>query len=292
MYAAISRSEPVAADAARDAALQRVDGAVRLGFRRAGAMTVLDDLYQRSPGRVLLPHVPAGSPPEAVLLNTAGGLTGGDRMRIDVRAEAGADAVVTTQAAEKLYRAIDSDARIEVSLTVDDGATLEWLPQETIAFNGGRMRRRIDIALAGDSRLLLCESLTLGRGAHGESVLQGALNDRWRVRRDGRLIWADALRLTGDIAELARRAPLLGGARAMATLLFAAPDPEQWRDRLRDLSLPGEVRCGIGALPGLLVVRLLAGAVTALRRSLALLLADLRMAALGRAQGLPKMWSC
>lgn len=276
----------------RDGALQRVDGAVRLGFRRQGEATVLADLYQRSPGRVLLPHVPAGAPPEAVLLNTAGGLTGGDRMRVAVRAGAGADAVVTTQAAEKLYRAIDSDARIDVSLALDDGATLEWLPQETIAFNGGRMRRTFDIELAGDSRLLMCESLTLGRGAHGERVLHGALVDHWRLRRGGRLIWADALRLSGDIADLAGRAPLLNGARAMATLLFAAPDPQHWRDRLRDLALPTEVRCGIGALPGLLIVRLLAGAVQALRRALAILLADLRLAALGRAQGLPKMWSC
>lgn len=277
---------------ARDAALQRVDGAVRLGFRRDGDGTRLADLYQRSPGRVLLPHVPPGAPPEAVLLNTAGGLTGGDRMAIAVTVDAGADAVVTTQAAEKLYRAIDSDARIDVSLTLRDGATLEWLPQETIAFNGGRMRRRIDVSLAGDSRLLLCESLLLGRSAHGETYRTGVLADRWRIRRDGRLLWADAFRLAGDIADLAGRAPLLAGARAVATLLFAGPDPEHWRDRLRQVALPDGVRCGIGALPGLVIVRLLSEAPSALRRSLALLLADLRMAALGRAQPWPKMWSC
>lgn len=295
MYAAISRSEPVRearCGTAGDAGLQRVDGAVRLGFRRDGVHTVLSELYQHSPGRVLLPRVPAGAPPEAVLLNTAGGLTGGDRMAIAVRGEVGSEAVVTSQAAEKLYRAIDSDAAVSVSLSVEAGATLEWLPQETIAFDGGRMRRRIEVSLDEDSRLLLSECLVLGRGARGESYRHGSLSDRWHVRRGGRLLWADAFRLNGDMARLGRQGPLLGGARALATLLYAGPQPEFWRDRLRELPLPAEVRCGIGALPGLLLVRILAETATPLRRCLNLLLGTLRMEAFGRAQALPKMWSC
>jgi urease accessory protein len=291
MYAAISRSEP-AVPPGRDAGLQRVDGSVRIGFRAHGKTSMLADLYQRSPARVLLPRVPAGAPPEAVLLNTAGGLTGGDRMQVAVALDNDAEAVLTTQAAEKLYRAIDSDAQVRVALSAGPGATLEWLPQETIAFDGGRLRRRIEIDLAGDSRLLLAESLLLGRAARGERYLAGRLHDSWRLRRDGRLIWADAFRLSGDVPALSRAGALLDGAAALASLVYAGPEVERWRDRLRELPLPDGVRFGASALPGLLLVRLLAPLAAPLRAALGAVVACLRTEAFGRGQPLPKMWSC
>ena len=112
------------------------------------------------------------------------------------------------------------------------------------------------------------------------------------MRREGRLIWADAFRLVGDAADRAGRDALLAGARAMATLVYAGPDVEHWRERLRALSLPAEVRCGVGALSGLLLVRLLSTAATPLRQSLGRLVSLMRMEAFGRAQALPKMWAC
>src|SRR4051812_17746226 len=148
--------------------LQRADGAACLRFARRGPSSALADLYQRAPCRVLFPHPPAHEPPQAVLVTTTGGLTGGDRLRIDVAVDAGAAATVTTQAAEKLYRSIDGDAEIDISISVQRGGWAEWLMQETILFDGARLRRRTELDVATGARLLAVESLVFGRSAMGE----------------------------------------------------------------------------------------------------------------------------
>ena len=220
--------------------------------------------------------------PEAVIVNTAGGIAGGDRFDLDFALGEGARLVVTTAAAEKVYRALGPDASIAVKLSVGAGAALTWLPQETILFDRVRLSRSIDVDLAEDASLLLAESIVFGRSAMGETVAQGRLLDRWRVRRGGRLVFAETVRLEDGIAQkLSELAGLKGGA-AIATLLMVPGDDDKVA-ALRALSenFAGEV--GISAWNGIAVVRLCARDGAALRRDLVLLLAALRTT-------LPRLW--
>jgi urease accessory protein len=270
MYAATSLSEP--------ATFQRVDGAVRVGFAGRG----LSDLYQRAPCRVLLPRVPGA--PEAVLINTAGGLTGGDRIDQSIHVAADAAAVVTTQAAEKIYRSLGPDVRIATRLAVD--GRLDWLPQETILFDGGRLDRSLDIEVAAEARLLALDWLVLGRAARGERYTKGQVRDRWSLRHDGRLVWADRFRLAGDVAALAARRSLLDGAVALATLVYAAADAAARLEEMRGLLAGLAVRAGVSLRGGVLVCRFLARDAFALRRDVVAVLTAFR------GGPLPRVWAC
>jgi urease accessory protein len=265
--------------------LQRADGAACLRFARRGPSSALADLYQRAPCRVLFPHPPAHEPPQAVLVTTTGGLTGGDRLRIDVAVDAGASATVTTQAAEKLYRALDGEAEIEIALSVQRGGWAEWLMQETILFDGARLRRRTEIDVAAGARLLAVESLVFGRRAMGEDFTRGAVFDSWRLRRDGRLRWADAQRF--DAAERNLRFAYAGAAAA-ATLLYVGADAPARLSLVRET-----LDCNGGAtlIDELLLVRVLADDAAALRATIATLITRLRNAA-GFAAGVPRVWQC
>ena len=196
---------------------------------------------------------------EAVLLNTAGGVTGGDRFRIGARAGAGTAAVLTTQAAETAYRSPDGEARIEVRLETGPGARMAWLPQETILFDGAQLARSLTAECAEGAETLMCEAVVLGRTASGETVIEGRLADRWRVRRCGRLVYADDLRIEGRVVErLAGHATLAGG-RAFASLLLVADDAESRLEPARAaLEASGE-RAGASAWDGLLSARIVAG---------------------------------
>jgi urease accessory protein len=266
MFDAISRSER---SLARDADLERVDGAIRIAFAPG-----LTELYQRSPCRVLMPRVDGRASGEAVLINTAGGIAGGDRLSFEMSAARGARPLFTTQAAEKIYRALDASARIETRLSATDGARLEWLPQETIVFDGGQLERSLEISLSGGSQILALEALVLGRAAHGETLSHGSIHDHWRVRRDGALVWADNFRLDGDIAAQIRRPALLDGARAVATAIYAAPDAgariEEAREALSDAP------AGATVIDDLLIVRIATHDAAALREAVRRLLFVLR----------------
>jgi urease accessory protein len=177
---------------------QRVDGEARIAFRRnAAGRTTLADLYQRAPCRVMFPDTEPDEPLQSVLLTTSGGLTGGDRTNVAVTIEAGARATLTSQAAEKIYRALPAtgDARVQVEMQVGPAAWAEWLAQETIVFEGSRLRRSFAADVAPSGRLLAVESIVFGRTAMGEQFDTGLLHDAWRISRSGKLIWADALHL-------------------------------------------------------------------------------------------------
>jgi urease accessory protein len=271
-----------AADLARSFATNRAVGAVALAVRASGDRTRRSRLREEGSLRVRCPR-PASAELEAIIVNTAGGVAGGDRLRLDVSVEAGAQLAVTTAAAEKVYRALEEPATIDVKLSVGAGARLAWLPQETILFDRARLRRTIDIDLAADARLLLAEAIVFGRGGMGEAVRHGFLFDRWRLRRDGRLMHAEAMRLDGGIsAKLAQGAVAKGGT-AVATVLVV-PGDEATADSVRALDdqLRGEV--GASAWNGLAVVRLCAVDGEALRHDLIAVLAALRRAAL------PRLW--
>jgi urease accessory protein len=266
--------------------LPRTEGSLRLGFARRGAATVLDALHQAGAARVRFPSPAPGAPPEAVLINTAGGLTGGDRIDVAVTLGEGAEATVTTAAAEKIYRARDGEASVRVKIALVAGAELAWLPQPTILFDRSSLDRRTEIELAGDARLLAVEMLVFGRRAMGEDVHRGACRDAWRVRRDGGLAWADTFRAEGAVAGMLDRAGTFAGARAAAMLLYVGPDAAGRLERVRALLQSAGGNAGASTWNGVLVVRALAPDGHALVRDIA----PVAEALSGRP--LPRVWQC
>jgi urease accessory protein len=274
---------------------QRADGAAHVAFRLgAGGRTVLSDLYQRAPCRVLFPSVEADELMQAVLLTTSGGLTGGDRTQVTIEVEEGARAVLTTQAAEKLYRSVpyEPETAIQVQLRVAQDAWAEWLPQEAIVFNGARLRREIRVDLARTARLLATESLVLGRVAMGERFDSGSIHDAWRIRRAGRLIWADALHLHGAIPELLSAPFGFGTAVAYATVVYVGDDAEARLQDVRLLLAEGGVHAGATAFDGMLLTRFLSADAAALRRKVMQVVARIRHCAAGLPAQLPRVWYC
>lgn len=260
--------------------LQRARGCARIAVHAEAGRTRLSRLYQDGCGKIRLPKA-AGL--EAVLINTAGGVTGGDRLDWQADAGAGARLTLTTQACEKVYRARDGHAQVRTTLTLGEGARLDWLPQETILFDGAGLSRTLDADLAQGAELLAVEAVVLGRAARGETVQTGSLRDRWRIRRESRLVFADDLRLEGAVADLATCAPILAGSRAFASLLLVADDAPRLLSPLRAaLGALG----GASAFDGKLFARVTASDGFELRRTLLPALAILRDGAL-----LPRVWS-
>ena len=278
-------------DRIRDHELQRAEGCGRmvLGGARSGCRIV--ELFQRSPIRILFPRVGGGALEEAVLVNTAGGVAGGDRLESGVTALARASITVTTQAAEKVYRALDEPARIVTRLKACDGARLAWLPQETISFNRARLSRQTEIELSSGAELLALEWLVLGRAAHGEHMTGGYITDSWRVRKDGRLIWADCFRATDETFPHLNRKALLANCKAVGTLIFFGPDLEARLALLRDVARSLQCYCAATCISGLIVVRFAAKLASDLRPALRRLIERF-----GEELGfgpfrVPKMWS-
>ncbi|MDF0542968.1 urease accessory protein UreD [Sphingobium sp. H39-3-25] len=238
----------------------------------------------------------AGEFPLAVSLTTSGGLTGGDRVAVEVVIKPGASGTVTTQAAEKLYRVLpeDPDIAVETHLSVGAGGRGEWLGQEAILFQGTRLRRRLDADVAGDGALLAVETLVLGRGAMGEAFTRGLVHDVWHIRRDGRLIWADALHLQGDGAGHGTLSPELphglGGARALATMLYVGRDAAAHLDLAR--SLAPAPHGGATSFDGMLLLRWAAPDAQALRAQVMAAACAMRAAVFGLAPRLPALWTC
>ncbi|MFO1140952.1 MAG: urease accessory protein UreD [Amaricoccus sp.] len=263
--------------------LQRAEGRAEVAVSLRDGRVRLDRLFQQGCAKAILPrtHDPV---PEAVLINTSGGVTGGDRLAWSLAAGPGAALVATTQAAERVYRSSAGDARIETRLEAGPGASLAWLPQETILFDAGRLDRRLEADIAPDATVTLLETVVLGRAAMGERVLTGALSDQWRLRRGGRLVHAEALFAEGDLARAAAGPATLAGARAFATLVHLAPGAETRLDATRALlDLPG-VAAAATAKPGILIARFLAAEALPLRAGL------IRFLMAFRAAPLPRVW--
>jgi urease accessory protein len=238
----------------------------------------LDRLYQEGCAKLLLPQVTRDTR-EMVLVNTAGGVAGGDRFEWRLSAGPGAALVVTTQAAERVYRSLGPAARIETALTLGPGASLEWLPQETILFEAARLERRLEAEMAEDARLTVLEAVALGRAAMGEAVATGALSDQWRIRRGGRLIHAEALRADGDLARAIAGPATMDGCRALATLVHVAPGAGACIDAARAMLEPGVgVLAGASARDDVLIVRILARDLAPLRATVVRFLERFRRA--------------
>lgn len=251
---------------------RRGQGRLLVEARALDGRTVRGRIEEEGFARVRFPRSGRrGRALEAVMINTGGGLAGGDASQSCLVAGRDAQLVVTTQAAEKIYRSDGATSRIEVELVAEASASLHWLPQSTIVFDGARVERSIVAEVAPEARLLLVEPVILGRTARGERLSYGSLRDRWRVRRGGRLIYADGLQLDGDIAATLDRRATAGGWAAFATLLLVAPDAEARLDAVRGAlglaagddgflpaELPDGLDAGASAWDGMLSVRLLA----------------------------------
>ncbi|WP_295044139.1 urease accessory protein UreD [uncultured Paracoccus sp.] len=258
--------------------LQRSTGAAHVVMGPHG----LADLAQQGSAKAMLPRV-AGLP-QIAFLNTSGGLASGDRLSFAVTLQPGARALATTQTAERAYRAEGPTAHAEVRLTVGRNGWLDWLPQETILFEGAKLHRDTQVDLAPGAGCLLLEMIVLGRLAMGERPRRLHLRDRRTVRRDGRVIHHDALALGDDTLARQDNPALLAGARAMATLALIAPHAPDLLTRAREaLTEPG-VTAAASAPPGRLVIRLLARDDWPLRRQVNRLLAALRP------DPLPRIW--
>ena len=263
-------------------AANRARGAVAFDVRSVDGVTRRGTLHESGSLRVRFPS-PEGEGLSAVFVNTAGGVAGGDRFDIEITAHEGARLTLTTAAAEKVYRATATPAELNIALKVADGAHLSWLPQETILFDRARMSRQIDIDLTEAASLLLCEIAVFGRAAMGERMQQGAFVDRWRVRRGGKLVFAETVRLDGDVgSKLARRAIANGGA-AIGTALIV-PGDEALVERVREIASSFGGEAAISAWNGFAMARFCAQDAARLR-------ADM-MAVLGRASlsPLPRLW--
>ena len=275
------RSDSIGAASATFAA-NRAQGAVKFDVRLQDGVTRRGTLHESGSLRVRFPS-PEADGLSGVFVNTAGGIAGGDRFDIDIVAGEGSRLTLTTAAAEKVYRAPGPAAQLNIALKAEAGSHLAWLPQETILFDRARISRRIDIDLAEDASLLLCEIVVFGRSAMGERMLSGEFVDRWRMRRGGRLVFAETVRLDGDIGAKLSRPAIAKGGVAVGTALIV-PGDEALVERLREGAegFGGEV--GISCWNGFAMARFCAQDAARLR-------ADM-MAVLGRASGaaLPRLW--
>jgi urease accessory protein len=261
----------------------RAVGRIVLSVAAAGDGTRRQRVHEAGALRVRFPNVTNKGTLDAVIINTAGGMAGGDRFDIDVAVKAGARLTVTTAAAEKIYRSLGPDTEIDVRLDVGPGAVLAWLPQETILFDQVRLRRAIEVDLASDASVLLAEGVVFGRSAMSETVLQGRFFDRWRVRVDGALVFAESLRLDGAIAQRLAQRAVAGESVAVASVLkVPANEKAIAAVRAMEKDFAGEV--GISTWNGLTVARLVASDGAALHRDLVSVLTALS------GMPLPRLW--
>ncbi|WP_417258936.1 urease accessory protein UreD [Celeribacter sp.] len=266
-----------------NAVFQRARGTLDVSaVRAAGDITRLKNLRQQGSFRAIFPR-PTNDSIEMVIINTAGGVTGGDQFSTTITAHERAKLSVTTQAAERIYRASNATAgTIKTKLTVEDGAQLYWLPQETILFDGARLRRKIDVELNENATFLMLEPLVFGRDASGEILRSGALTDRVSITSGGRPVYLDAITLDGDITATLERSALASGARAVANIVLVSPQAALLCDAVRAL-LP--TTAGASLLSETtLVIRVLARDSFVLRQSILPILTHLTHATV------PKNW--
>jgi urease accessory protein len=267
------------------ASLQRAFGQLAVSIRRRGETSVLDDLRQVG---CLKARFPRGDSPDwlnIVMLNTSGGIAGGDVLEQRFTVGLGARATIAGQAAERFYRALTGSggSSVRTRITVAPGGAAEWLPQETILFDGCSVRRCMTAELSADAWFVGVESLVFGRAAMGEIVQRASVHDLIEIRRDDRLLLHDAIRLDGEVAAALSRTAVADGARTLATVVHVASDAESMLDSVRTAA----PRCGASAWDGMLIARVLAPDSGTLRAAVVDILHVLR-----RGRTLPRVWLC
>lgn len=262
-------------------AANRARGAVTFDVHLIDGRTRRRQLRESGSLRVRFPS-PEDDGLTAMFVNTAGGAAGGDRFDIDVTAGEGTRLTMSTAAAEKVYRSHGPAAEIDISLRAEAGAHLSWLPQETILFDQARTARSIDIDLAETASLVLCEIVVFGRTAMGEAMRTGSFIDRWRLRRGGRLVFAENVRLDGDIGAKLARPAIANGGLAIATALIV-PGDEALLERLREVAEQAGCEVGVSCWNGFAMARICAQDAAKLRADMMALLSQ-------SGAMLPRMW--
>jgi urease accessory protein len=279
MYDGACLSEPV---------YQRAVGDLRVTLKRRGDLSVLDDLRQAGCLKARFPRPVTPGWADVTTLNTSGGVASGDRLMSEFVVGEGARAVISAQAAERFYRApAGVPSLVRTRVDVAPGAAAEWLPQETILFDNCALDRRLEINLASDAWFLGVESMVFGRAAMGETVEQAWLRDALRVRRDGRWLLHDSVRMDGPVSALLGRPAVAAGARAVATLLHVAPEAEAFLTPVREALEENGAETGVSAWNGMLVARMLAPDSALLRQAVAAALNVIRAP-----RPLPRVWMC
>lgn len=272
-------------DQTAQAMMQRSHGKAMVSFDLRAGRASLRDLAQSGSAKAMLPRV-WGAVPEVVFLNTSGGLTGGDTLSFDMALGAGVHLTATTQTAERAYASTGQPAHVSVRATVGQGGRLDWLPQETLIYEDAHLHRDTVLDLAQGASCLLAESLVLGRQAMGENPQRARLQDHRMIRRMGRPVWAEALKLDPQILARGADPALLGNARALAIIALVGDGAQDHVTRIRaELTEPGCTSAASG-WDGRLLVRIMAADGWPLRRQIARVLTALRDAPL------PRVWQC
>lgn len=269
-------------DTARIFAANRAVGSVAFGTALSGGVTRRSDVHEAGSLRVRFP-APETRGLSAVLVNTAGGVAGGDRFSVSVDAGEGTALTLTTAAAEKVYRSHGPAATIDISLRAGADAHIGWLPQETILFDRARLQRRIDIDLHEHASLLLAEIVIFGRAAMDETMRDGEYCDRWRLRRGGKLVFAETLRLDGGIGDKLAHPAIAGAGTAIATVLIA-PGNAETAERVRGAVTTFRGEVAISAWNGFALARFCAKDAARLRGDVIKVLAQID------AKALPRLW--
>lgn len=235
-------------------------------MRAGDGVTRLADLRQSGSLKLVFPETHRADA-EVIVVNTAGGVTGGDQIDITAEVQAGSALTFTTQAAERAYLAQTGEvARIRTEISVGRAARLNWLPQELILFDGAALHRRLTISLADDARLLIVEPIIFGRAAMGERLGALTFEDRIRVTRAGRPLYFDGMSFSADVTSHLARPAIANGAGALASMIYVASDAAAHLDQVRAL-LPETAGASL-LTPDTLVMRLLATDGFEMRRSL------------------------
>ncbi len=261
----------------------RASGHIRCRFTANPRRTEASELYEAGGYRMKFPK---GLNCEGVIINTGGGMAGGDALNVDISLDSHAKAVVSTQSAEKIYRAQNEASSASIQLSLAEQSQLAWLPQETLLYSGAKLHRCFRADMASNAILSLFEGVIFGRGAMGEQITEGSFRDSWRIRRGARLVFADEIALDGHMADRLNRPAIGAGARAVATFLYIAPDAERRLDEARAALETSACECGASAWNGMLIARFVAVDPDALRQSATRFLNQFR------AVPVPRVWQC
>ena len=272
-----------------DLQLQRNFGTARIGFKSLDGKTALTDCFASAPLKWFFPRSSADVK-EAVVANVSGGIAGADRLEFQIDSGAETNVTVTSQAAEKIYCALDTSAQIRTKIRVGEHGRFEWLPQETIVFDGARLDRTLEVEVGPGAKVLLAETVVLGRAASNEQFRSGHLLDRWSINSEESPVWRDAFEIDNNGAM--GMSAGMAGHSVVATLVYAGSDAPKHLDALRELATQTGGMSGATSFRGILLARFLASEAGRFKAGFTRMIGELRSRLLGRTARAPRVWYC
>lgn len=272
-----------------DLQLQRNCGTARIGFKCLDGKTELSECFASAPLKWFFPRS-SKDVKDAVVANVSGGIAGADQLEFKINSGEATNVSVTSQAAEKIYCALDTPARVRTKIRVGEHARFEWLPQETIVFDGARLDRSLEVEICPGAEALLAEIVVLGRTAHNEQFRSGHLLDRWSINSEGSPVWRDAFEIDKSCAM--GMAASMAGHSVIATLVYAGADAPKHLDALRGLASQVGGISGATSFRGILLARFLASEAGRFKAGFARMIGELRSRLLGRTAQAPRVWYC